>query len=433
MYNLNNNLKFCNCNKYLNLLNLINNNYSNGGIESLYLYLKNENFNISFPSFLINNNYRNKIIYIEYNKQCNNCCIWTKKTRNIIIALDEINNKWIYIKYLINYEPHDYINNKEDFGYKVNKLDYLSKNHYKILDDIYNNNYNKCWLSLNKDGILIGIHVYLFDSIEGKIVINIINNYGDDFSKMLLNYCKNKNLLFFIIISNSETLLISELIQQYFVTSLLCGMFNMNKELLTHEVLVNNFKPHELLLNNIDKLDKFIDSINKFCKIFLNVIKKTPLYLSFESVCSNKIDLYNHLHNELDKSYSTSSFMFLGITIFNDIYLPYFLCHNKNIFQCPLYISTTINELSTIIYYLSNIITNKLSENEFICNYEICNSFTYTIYKLYYFIMGIILLYIFIKKTFLLPVGLIINYIFLFLLNKIKFEELDYNKVVIFI
>lgn len=428
MYKINNNLNFCSCNKYLNLLDLINNNYINEDIKSVYTFLKNENFNISFPAFLINTEYEKKVIIIKYNKQCTNCCIWSKKTRNIIIALDEINNKWVYLQYLINKEPIDYTNNYIR-DYKINKLDYLSKDHYKILSDIYNNKYNRCWLSLNKDGLLIGINIYLFDSIEGKIMMNIINNYGDPFSKMILEYCKN--LLFFIVISNSETLLIPEVIQQYFVTSLLCGMYNMNKELLTHEVLVNNFKPHELLLNNIDKLAKFIDSINNFCKIFLNIIKKTPLYLSFESVCSNKIDLYNHLHADINKSYEMSSFMFLGITIFNDTYLPYFLCP-KNNFNCPLYIKITSNELSNIIYSLSNIITNKISQNEFITVYNTYNTNTPAFYKLYYCIICIILLYIFIKNIILLPIWLMISYILLSLLNKIKCDEIDCNKVVIF-
>jgi hypothetical protein len=347
-------------------------------IEFITNFFIDKKFLIYTPSQLRNTEYENKVLFIKYidgiNKEWS---LWGRQCRGVILGLFGDNDKWICIKRLLQRGPEVFtgyhIKTGTDDTQDVNSksIAILNPKHQDVINGILNNKSDDCYLSMKKDGSLVGVHIYLFNSEIGIIMEDIINKYGNEFAKLNLDMCKKLNLFFFIIISTSGTLFIGDNMLPYVVTSIIDGLFRDN-DIYDIINLHMYMKPEKVF---IPYIKPFIQKINEFYNGLSYDLQMKPMFLSFEAICKNTIDAWKNEHTELASGYEKSSFTFLGVTVNVDETPGLYLAHfddkiNSSMFDVPLYWKTNLNNVTQMIIDLSNVIKGNMSENIYLNLYK---------------------------------------------------------------
>jgi len=201
----------------------------------------------------------------------------------------------------------------------------------------------------------------------------------NEFSKIVLRAAHDLLMPYIPVISTSGTLMITDNMVDYFVTSFIEAMKIHTSEELAQ--MVNEKKtyidvltapkdiltPIHLFLMSIEKLFVRITKSEKF--------RNSPTIhdrctFSFEAVCANKTSAWGTSHPELTVSYEHSSLTFLGFSYGCDEinFTPHFAIDINsslsNIFEEPLYwnvdntttINRMINGLTDIIYERTTVV-----------------------------------------------------------------------------
>ena len=367
----------------INIVDLVNKIYSdstshdlNEKIGIIEKYFVDKLFYFRKP--LKGTEYENKVIFIVYRDGINKeWSLWGRQCRGLILAL--IDNKWVCIKRLLQRGPevftgyHITTGTDQTQDTSSRSTDQLNIKHQQVIDKLLKYNSDKCFLSMKKDGSLVGVHIYLFDSDIGKFMINVIEKYGDDFAKFNLQTCITLNLPFFILISTSGTLMIGDNMLSTVVTSIIDGYFNEHG--FYEKVIETEISPFNVFK---DYSERFISKINEFYMLLNPEYKETntSIFLSFEAITKNVRDAWGKEHRELATGYEKSSFTFLGVTVnvgeTPGLYLPHFTV-NSSMFVVPLYWETTLDLVTPMIVELSKVITGKMPESEYMRKFKPSN------------------------------------------------------------
>ena len=194
-----------------------------------------------------------------------------------------------------------------------------------ILNKFKGNNLFKSYISAKVDGSLIIINVYPKNCKQYNIINEIITNYGDDFSKDILNYCLENNLPI-VTIATQGTLLLNEDMQDYFLSA-----------------IQDTYNIH-ILINTV--------------VTFVNNIGDQYVALFFEAFCKNRTTNKGRLHVELAVGYEENGLQLLG-AMHNNIYIPHFDLPNHTFTQ-PFYMEVNTTET---VYYIMELL-NKIVVND---------------------------------------------------------------------
>ena len=219
-----------------------------------------------------------------------------------------------------------------------------------ILQLFTNDNPIDSYISAKVDGSLLIINIYPLESIQYNIILDLINNYTDDFSKELAYYCCNNNLPL-ITISTQGTLFIYDHMQEYFLTAV--------------QSLINPIELTEtLLLLWKSIIPEFVKLVLKYYGQIINIINdKEYISMFFEIYCKNRTTLTGNIHTELAISYNHNGFNLLGLTSQN-IFTPHFDLP-QTIFTQPFSLKiTSTSQVFDIMKKIDNIIIDNDETNK---------------------------------------------------------------------
>jgi hypothetical protein len=203
------------------------------------------------------------------------------------------------------------------------------------------------FITLKVDGSLIIVNICPPKCDQYTIMNNIIEIYGDEFSKLLADYCKiNKLPLFFI--STNGTLLIGNLMIDYFLTAI-----------------------QKLVSVKVKSLSDWKKIIPKFTEIFMEYYKNltrllknnNPVSLCFEAICKNRTTFLGNVHTELAINYDSNNLILLGLCN-NNKYYPHFKLP-RIIFTQPWYMCVkNTTEVFNILDMMNEIVCETIDKNE---------------------------------------------------------------------
>lgn len=305
----------------LNITEYVNHLYKTYGCNEMCNIIKENNFLVNVPSQFQNTIYENKIIKIMYKEYCKLWKPkWARQCRGVILFLDD-DNIIKCIKYqlqrgaevLTGLQIKNGQHDTQDLDIK--NISHLSNTQQETIKLLASKSQIDGFLSFKCDGSLIGITLY-----SGKfydIAKLWVEQFGDDFAKVVLKISIKLGCDFVPIISTQNTFMISEMMHSYFVTSVLDAL---------------NIKNYDELVK-LTKVSKSHDIFELYGHILFEKISHVRKYynhdiitINFEAVCKNRTCANNELHNEFAISYPNSMFKLLGISIVDDIcHIPHML------------------------------------------------------------------------------------------------------------
>ena len=306
----------------MDIVKLIEKLYTNKGYDGVKKFFIERKYTCSTPALFKNTNYEKRCFYIKYLEHCN---IFDKKFSrqgrgSIFFVLDS--GKVICLKNLlqrgIEYLTGNHIKNGISENENVTSegnLDYLDEIQRETIRTIVNkNNKGKIngWMSFKNDGSLSGWTLYPITHPSYLIMsqgIDSSNDPRDEFSKVIFNTCRERGLPFLPVLSSSGTLTISEAILSYNVTSICCGLCDINYETLCEDVK-NGMEPVHAFVNYA--LDRILANFESFWSRTPLNCQQYPMCLSFEAIVPFRVCAWKGFHPELAVSYEKSSYNFLG-------------------------------------------------------------------------------------------------------------------------
>lgn len=359
-----------------------------GGVEGVIEFFLKNTIQVRFPP-QAQNEFEGKIIFIKYLEHCREWKLWARQCRGLILGL--IGGEWMCIKSLLQRGPEVFTGHHIDAGvqetqdFKIGRVDHLSEEHKVVISALLKDPTTaaseldpQVFLSMKRDGSLVGVHVYLFGSAIGDFVASIVRNQGDAFSQLFLQCCEEKALPFFVVVSTSGTLLVGDQMQDYVVTSILCGVFGVSYSALRERVKSSSLSPAEAIS---EKVGEFVDMINNFWREEFGEyerdpsvrIRSSPMCLSFEAICPQTTDAWGNVHTELAIGYNQASFTFLGVCVGigagAGTYLPHFSVIDQvqaSNFSVPCFWETSSSKVSSMTHALSDTIQGKLTDTQFL-------------------------------------------------------------------
>ena len=236
------------------------------------------------------------------------------------------------------------------FNRNINEFDKVQE---QVLELFSGENTVDCVISAKVDGSLLIMNVYPAESEQNKIMYDIIDKYADGFSKELANYCRDNNMPL-ITIATQGTLLISEHMQDYFLTALQCLI-----EIPQFESLILSWKA---------VIPEFVNLVIEYYKCLYNQFKnKDYITMFFEAYCKDRTTIIgNNLHTELAVAYDHNGLNLLGVTNRN-IYIPHFNLPQL-IFKQPFFLKiTNTKQVFERMELLDNIIIGKANNEDLKC------------------------------------------------------------------
>lgn len=366
------------------ITHLISYLYSLNGHQSIKDFFGEKAYICSCPSLMKKTEFEEKCFYIKYMEHCRifnykfsrqgRGSIFIKLSSGKIVCIKNLLQRGI--EYLTGVHiKHNIIENE---NIKINEdLSYLDEHQQNTLKTFIARTPIDGYLSFKNDGSLSGINLYPKNSEIYNVIHDLIMKSTDpryEFLKMLIIASIKKNLGFLPVMCTSGTLTITEAMLSYNVTSICCGMLNVNYNTLCNEAK-NGLTPHKAFSKYA--LNNFLDSINTFWNNSPKDCQSETMCLSFEAIVSNRKCAWNSFHPELAMSYDKPSYRFLGCMYNVGDKSGQFRSH----FQLGKEIENTgwdepmcwkINhtiQVEDMINGLSEILQGKLTEEEFITKF----------------------------------------------------------------
>ena len=257
---------------------------------------------------------------------------------SLIRGMEILPKSGYYEKYGIT-ETQDYNNDKSIFDPIQQELITLFKSDNILTRETY--------ITLKVVGSLVVVNIYPIKTEQYSIINNIIDIYGDNFTKLLANYCK-ENKLPLITISTNGTLFIGNLMQDYFLTSI--------QNLVSFEV--KSLSDWENIIPIFTQI--FIEYYKNLLKLLKN---NNPVSICFESICKNRTTFMGTVHIELAINYDNNNLILLGLCN-NNMYYPHFKLP-RIFFTQPWYMRiNNTTQVFNILEMMNQIVCETIDKNE---------------------------------------------------------------------
>jgi hypothetical protein len=338
---------------HLDLSDLIGILHKNGGIDAIKSFFLLHAYRVIQP--FKDTKYEDKVIGIKYIDGMNNIWKpkWSRQARgrfyflgDEIIPLKDALQRGIEV--LTKSHKDHGIQSTQDIDWKtIERVDDVQAE--TIMAFAGQNDYNGI-LTGKVDGSLLIVNHYPIDSVQYNIMKQIIEDIGDDFSKMICKYCVDNGLPL-ITVATQGTVLISSEMQDYFVTAI--------KSVIDFEFT--------------DLLDSWARIIPTFCNkvlfyLELNGLKSKVLNMCFEAYCKDRRSLTGVLHTELAIGYDHNGFNLLGIMCDNN-YIPHFDLKDV-IFNQPVYLKiSNTKQVFDIMDDMDKVVLDQMSYEDFMIKY----------------------------------------------------------------
>jgi hypothetical protein len=337
----------------IHLKDLISLLHKNGGIEAIKSFFTIYAYRVIQP--FKGTKYEDKVIGIKYIDGLNNIWKpkWSREARgrfyylgDEVVPLKDALQRGIEV--LTKSHKDHGIEETQDIDWKtIERVDDVQAETIKAFSGY--NDYNGV-LTGKVDGSLLIINHYTVDSAQYKIMKEIIEDVGDDFSKAICKYCVDHRMPL-ITVATQGTVLISSEMQDYFVTAI--------KSLIDFEFTT--------------VIDTWTQIIPEFCRMVthytnLNGLSDKVLNICFEAYCKDRRSLTGVLHTELAIGYDHSGFNLLGIMCDNK-YIPHFDL-NDSVFKQPVYLKiTNTKQVFDIMDDMDRVVLDQMSYNNFMTKY----------------------------------------------------------------
>jgi len=375
--NTGNNTATCNTDD-MNLVEYINHLYktNDNSYDAVCQILRTQCYHVGAPHFLKDTSYATEFMSIKYLDHNNNWNKWGRESRGTTLIL--INGKWHWMKYLMErgaemltgmqvkrgIDKTDNIDTTLDW-----KSSHLSQNQQSLIQDLRVGNLVKLAMSFKKDGSLLSCCLYT--GYRATLMRKIITNYGDAFSKIVMqtyddtnNSSDNSSGDVFVFQSQS-TLLLGDAMQDYTTTAI--------------------FPDSDAKMSPYKKIQTYgPEFFKRMCSMFANIPGVVKHVLG-ETICANRLESYSgKVHTELAISYPVSSFTILSVTsIFEDSYkmmqhYKYSELIHQNGFSEPAYwMVDNVAQVDALIQGVDSCIFQKLTCDEFYSLFKPSNKYTY--------------------------------------------------------
>jgi hypothetical protein len=344
-----------------------------------------QQFVVSIPYVFKNTPYKNRIFSIKYRDGINKLwrSTWARQCRGVYFYVCD-DFTCIPIKYQLQRGAElmsgmlvsANIASTQDIS-DAKKLTCLSDSQQrtcKILLANENDGVIDAHLTEKIDGSLLTITFYY-----GEIAIlikKIIQEYGDDFSKMILTGFEKFGLVG--VVSTQGTFMMGDDMQDYFVTSILeSEIIGLSRSFLIEETKIKN-------------VTQIFEQYGEFWfEEMVRILKKLPNYntdtgkdsitnisLCWESVCALRETLTGNLHTELAISYLKSMCLFLGASwctnehVFN---IPHTMLNLKEKYEPRFWKTKSAEEVNNLMLGLEDIVYGKLTEVDFFSKFPPSN------------------------------------------------------------
>lgn len=381
----------------IGLVDLINLLYEKGGLDNIKEYFEKKLINCITPSIVKKSIFNELCIYLKYYEHCKIFNLkFSRQTRGSIFLFEGTTKKFICVKNLlqrgIEYLTEEHIRkgineneNIDNISIKnVNekfdsKLDYLDNDQKLVVRTIIKNESIEGWLSFKNDGALMGISLYPRHLNITNSLIDIIYQSDNEFSKLFIKKAVEQNSPFIPIISSSGTLTVNDNMLSYFTTAIFCGIFKGNYEDLVIKIKSDKITAIQIMEKYC--IDKLLTDLMLFYNYSPHKVKDNIMSLSFEAIVKDRKCAWGEFHPELAISYDECSCKFLGCT-FNigqttGIFRSHFQLEylfSATSWNQPLYWKIVhSNEIENMIKDLSNILINKMTENQYLEKYKPLN------------------------------------------------------------
>lgn len=345
-----------------NILEYANYLYKNTSWGEMIDTIQKKRFIVSCPYNLHGTKYEKRIIkikYVEFNNMWKPK--WTRQCRGIILYLND-DDIIVPLKYQLQRGAEVLTNNHikgnivqtDDFEVNPDKILLFDDNQQHVISSLLNDTNINGVMSFKHDGSLLGV-TYYFDEHK-SLMKELINDYGDEFSKVIQNFAEQLDQV--CVMSSQNTMFLGEDMQSYNVTAILNDV-NFDSSAKPHEVMEIYGKDF-MLKNSI-----LVNKIKSKCKSPLCIT------LNYETVCENRTCKWGTIHTELAISYPKSSIKFLGASICyknNVKFVPHFELDLENIkIEEPLYWKVEhTHQVNTLLDDLEYVINGKNTKEEFL-------------------------------------------------------------------
>jgi hypothetical protein len=213
------------------------------------------------------------------------------------------------------------------------------------------------------DGSLLTVTFYFGE--QAKLMTELINKYGDDFSKMILKGFMN--LGFVAVVSTQGTLTIGNDMQDYFVTSIYDSHYPVSRDTIITE------SPTEFFKKNCGFwFSEMIAVLNQLP--FMDDCKN--ISLCWETVCAGRLTLWANLHQELAISYNKSMYLFLGASWCGNTWLmnvPHTMLNLTDVSEPRFWITENAKQVDDLMRGLEDVVYGRLSSLAFISRFTPSN------------------------------------------------------------
>lgn len=213
-------------------------------------------------------------------------------------------------------------------------------------------------LTMKTDGSLACIT--LLD--QSDPVVDVILEYGDNFSKEFVRLCVTNNLPYVIVVSSQNTLSLGPRMQPYFITT--CSSI-MPKGFESVRSFAKEYPEDECYRFLTHLFPYLVDRLNKLYHLY----NGTRMTVAFETVVANRVDAWGNIHHELAMSYDSDLFVFLGVSTTVDEYIPHFVIPDemKDGFVEPRYWHyNNSDQINFALDRLNDVLNGTITSTEFL-------------------------------------------------------------------
>jgi len=340
--------------------------------NAMQSYFESEGFSVTVPAIAKGTPWQNKIISIKYQENCNKWhSVWQLEARGVELYLSDSDEICVLSGKLLR-GPEGLTSTQLKTVSSTQDLDSVHDSSLAIFPSIHQDVMLKLrsrsskpltnrWVLTSKvDGSMVCVNIHDPESEMGKMLIELITGFGDDFAKKCLSIGLSMGAV--IKIGTQSAFTVSPDMQSYVVTTILadCGM---------NTFAINECAATMTCTDALDKCELFFAKCIQL-RDFNMVPGATGNTLIFEAVCQDRRDAWKRrIHTELAVSYPASFMRLLGLsTSFpgSFVHRPHFDIVNSGLFKVPVWWEIySVDVITDMVDSLSDVIRGKMTVTEY--------------------------------------------------------------------
>lgn len=342
------------------------------GWDRMQHHFGREGFTVTVPAIVKGTPWQNKIVSIKYQENCNKWrSIWQLEARGIELYLSDSGEIYVLSGKLLR-GPESLTSTQLTTVTSTQDLDSVHDSSLSIFSDVHQKIMftlrsrsskpltNRWVLTSKVDGSMVCVNIHNPESEMGRMLIDLINRFGDDFAKKCLMIGLSMSVV--IKIGTQSAFTVSPDMQAYVVTAILanCGM---------NTSAINECAATMTCVDALDNCELFFAKCIQL-RDFNMLPDATGYTLIFESVCQDRRDAWTRrIHTELAVSYPASFMRLLGLsTSFpgSFVHCPHFDIVNNGLFKVPVWWEIySVDEITNMADSLSDVIRSKITVAEY--------------------------------------------------------------------